>query len=164
MLKIRLTNTIPTFAETAVDLLFIFNALPANLRHSHAWLSFGHRLEHVINSPAQHQIHHSNAPRHFNKNFATNLSLRDWMFGSLYTTQATPEAIRFGTGAQDIQHYLTLYSLIIAPFVRTACKLAQPRRRVASPHQANSQALPAQPDAHVQAHDEQPRSRLNPPL
>lgn len=122
MLKIRLTNTIPTFAETAVDLLFIFNALPANLRHSHAWLSFGHRLEHVINSPAQHQIHHSNAPRHFNKNFATNLSLRDWMFGSLYTTQATPEAIRFGTGAQDIQHYLTLYSLIIAPFVRTACK------------------------------------------
>jgi sterol desaturase/sphingolipid hydroxylase (fatty acid hydroxylase superfamily) len=145
-------------------LLFIFNALAANLRHSHVWLSFGHRLEHVINSPAQHQIHHSDAPRHFNKNFATNLSLWDWMFGTLYTTQATPEAIHFGTGAQDSQHYLTLYSLIITPFVRTACKLAQPRRRVAAPHQANSQALPAQRDAHLQAHDEQPRPRLNLPL
>ena len=136
-------------------LLFIFNALAANLRHSHVWLSFGPRLEHVINSPAQHQIHHSDAPRHFNKNFATNLSLWDWMFGTLYTTQATPEAIRFGTGAQDSQHYLTLYSLIITPFVRTARKLAQARRRAGAPHQANSQALPTERDAHLKPRDEQ---------
>lgn len=112
-------------------MVFIFNALASNLRHSHVWLSFGPRIEHILNSPAQHQIHHSDAPRHFHKNFATNLSLWDWMFGTLYVTRATPEDIRFGTAEQDSHRYLTLYSLIVLPFVDTARKLlpaASPRR------------------------------------
>jgi sterol desaturase/sphingolipid hydroxylase (fatty acid hydroxylase superfamily) len=105
-------------------LVFIFNALAANLRHSHVWLSFGPRIEHVLNSPAQHQIHHSDAPRHFNKNFATNLSLWDWLFGTLYVTSATPEPLQFGTGEPDNDSYLSLYSLVVTPFVRIAGKLA----------------------------------------
>jgi sterol desaturase/sphingolipid hydroxylase (fatty acid hydroxylase superfamily) len=111
-------------------LVFIFNALAANLRHSHVWLSFGAGVEHVLNSPAQHQIHHSNAPRHFNKNFATNLSLWDWMFGTLYVTRATPEPLQFGTGERDSDSYLTLYSLIVTPFVRIAAKLCRARVRL----------------------------------
>ncbi|MGD8221456.1 sterol desaturase family protein [Pseudomonas thivervalensis] len=103
-------------------LVFIFNSLAANLRHTHVWLSFGPVLEHVLNSPAQHQIHHSDAPRHFNLNFGVNLSLWDWMFGTLYVTSARPEQLRFGTGEQDQQRYLTVYSLIVTPFVETACK------------------------------------------
>ena len=103
--------------------MFIFNGLAANLRHSHVWLSFGPRLEHVLNSPAQHQIHHSDAPRHFNRNFGTNLSLWDWMFGTLYVTTSTPEDIRFGTAEQDQQRYLTLHSLVVTPFIETARKL-----------------------------------------
>ncbi|MCU1758540.1 sterol desaturase family protein [Pseudomonas sp. 14P_8.1_Bac3] len=97
--------------------VFILNALAANLRHSHVWLSFGPVLEHVLNSPAQHQIHHSDAPHHFNRNFAINLSLWDWMFGTLYVTTSTPEVLRFGTGEQDHQRYLTVSSLIITPFI-----------------------------------------------
>ncbi|MCG7198868.1 sterol desaturase family protein [Marinobacter pelagius] len=108
-------------------LVFIFNALAANLRHSHVWLSFGPKLEHVFNSPAQHQIHHSDAPRHFNKNFGTNLSVWDWMFGTLYVTTSRPEPIRFGTGRQDAERYLTLYSLIVLPFVETGRKLRKQR-------------------------------------
>ncbi|MDK9557016.1 sterol desaturase family protein [Marinobacter sp. M216] len=107
-------------------LVFVFNALAANLRHSHVWLSFGPNLEHILNSPAQHQIHHSDAPRHFNKNFGTNLSLWDWMFGTLYTTTNNPEPIRFGTGALDQERYLTLYSLIVTPFVELARRLRRP--------------------------------------
>lgn len=110
-------------------LVFIFNALAANLRHSHVWLSFGAVIEHVLNSPAQHQIHHSDAPRHFNKNFATNLSLWDWMFGTLYVTSATPESLRFGTSERDSDCYLTLYSLTVRPFVCTARKMSLARRR-----------------------------------
>lgn len=110
-------------------LVFIFNALAANLRHSHVWLSFGAVIEHVLNSPAQHQIHHSDAPRHFNKNFATNLSLWDWMFGTLYVTTSTPEPIRFGTGERDRDRYLTIYSLIVTPFVCIARKIYLARRR-----------------------------------
>ncbi|MDH4562595.1 sterol desaturase family protein [Pseudomonas sp. BN411] len=109
-------------------LVFIFNGLAANLRHSHVWLSFGPVVEHVLNSPAQHQIHHSDAPRHFNKNFGTNLSLWDWMFGTLYVTTPEPEAIRFGTGEKDLERYLTIYGLIVTPFVDTARKLARQRR------------------------------------
>lgn len=110
-------------------LVFVFNALAANLRHSHVWLSFGPRVERILNSPAQHQIHHSDAPRHFNKNFGTNLSIWDWMFGTLYTTTSTPEAIRFGTGQRDAERYLTVYSLIVTPFV----ELARKRRRRPAP-------------------------------
>ncbi|UQS17521.1 sterol desaturase family protein [Pseudomonas sp. HS6] len=105
-------------------LALIINGLGANLRHSHVWLSFGPKVEHVLNSPAQHQIHHSDAPRHFNKNFAINLSLWDWMFGTLYVTTPTPEVLRFGTGEQDRTRYLTVYSLIVTPFVDTAKRLS----------------------------------------
>ncbi|NWL76000.1 sterol desaturase [Pseudomonas taiwanensis] len=106
-------------------LVFICNALAANLRHSHVWLSFGSVVEHVLNSPAQHQIHHSDAPRHFNKNFGTNLSLWDWMFGTLYVTSSRPEDLRFGTLEKDHDRYLTIYSLIVTPFVDTARKIAR---------------------------------------
>ena len=109
-------------------IVFIFNGLAANLRHSHVWFSFGPVIERVLSSPAQHQIHHSDAPRHFNKNFGINLSLWDWMFGTLYVTRSTPEAIRFGTGEQDHERYLTLHGLIITPFVDVARKFFPPRR------------------------------------
>ena len=109
-------------------LVFVFNALASNLRHSHVWLSFGPRLEHVLNSPAQHQIHHSDAPRHFHKNFGTNLSIWDWMFGTLYVTTSRPEEIRFGTAEQDSHRYLTLYSLIVTPFVDAARGLLPAKR------------------------------------
>lgn len=106
--------------------VLVLNSLAANLRHSHVWLSFGPTVEHVLNSPAQHQIHHSDAPRHYNKNFATNLSVWDWMFGTLYVTTSTPESLRFGTGEVDGERYLTVYSLIVTPFVDTARRFLRP--------------------------------------
>lgn len=114
-------------------LVLIFNGLAANLRHSHVWLSFGPVVEHVLNSPAQHQIHHSDTPRHFHKNFGTNLSLWDWMFGTLYVTTAKPELIQFGTGEPDDDRYLTIYSLIATPFTEIARKIALPKRPLAAP-------------------------------
>ncbi|MGE8190373.1 sterol desaturase family protein [Pseudomonas sp. NPDC086278] len=113
-------------------LVLIFNSFAANLRHTHVWLSFGPAVEHVLNSPAQHQIHHSDAPKHINKNFAINLSLWDWMFGTLYVTTPTPEPLRFGTGEADHERYLTVYSLICTPFLDIARKLrqAKPARTV----------------------------------
>ncbi|WP_053161102.1 sterol desaturase family protein [Pseudomonas sp. P1.8] len=104
-------------------MVFIFNGLAANLRHSHVWFSFGPLIERVVSSPAQHQIHHSDAPRHYNKNFGINLSLWDWMFGTLYVTQSTPETLRFGTGDQDDERYLTVRDLIFTPFVDTLRKI-----------------------------------------
>jgi hypothetical protein len=45
------------------------------------------------------------------------------MFGTLYVTHSTPEPIQFGTGKQDHDRYLTLYSLIVTPFVDIARKI-----------------------------------------
>ncbi|MFD3189692.1 sterol desaturase family protein [Sedimentitalea sp. HM32M-2] len=76
---------------------FLFNMLGANFRHSHIWLSYGRVLEHLLISPAQHQIHHSIEPRHHNTNYGEVLAVWDWMFGTLYVTDA-PEEIAFGLG------------------------------------------------------------------
>lgn len=111
-------------------IVFIFNGLAANLRHSHVWLSFGPVIERVVSSPAQHQIHHSDAPRHFNRNFGINLSLWDWMFGTLYVTRSIPEPLSFGTAEKDHERYLTLRGLIITPFVDVGRTLAARRPRV----------------------------------
>ena len=110
-------------------LVFIFNALAANLRHSHVWLSFGPMVEHVLNSPAQHQIHHSDAPQHHNRNFGINLSLWDWLFGTLYVTTPKPETLRFGTGEADQQRYQTVFSLIVTPFIDIARQTPAASRR-----------------------------------
>lgn len=68
-----------------VDCLgFLFNFFGANLRHSHIPLSFG-RLESVLISPWQHQLHHSSSSQHWNKNFGTCLSLWDRLIGSWHT-------------------------------------------------------------------------------
>lgn len=131
-------------------LVLILNALGANLRHSHVWLSFGPACEHVLNSPAQHQIHHSDAAQHCNRNFGINLSLWDWMFGTLYVTTSKPEALRFGTGDQDHERYLTVFSLIVTPFIDIARHTTSASRRPLSwmsryiaPTPAISTPLPA---------------------
>lgn len=49
------------------------------------------------------------------------------MFGTLYVTNSTPEDIRFGTAEQDAHRYLTLYSLIVLPFVDTVRKFLPAR-------------------------------------
>ncbi|MDR6610497.1 sterol desaturase family protein [Pseudomonas synxantha] len=128
----------------ATYMVFIFNGLAANLRHSHVWLSFGPVLERVLSSPAQHQIHHSDAPRHFNKNFGINLSLWDWMFGTLYVTQSRPESIQFGTGEPDHERYLTLRGLIVTPFVDIARKLLADKRSKSPPSSRSDPYFSAQ--------------------
>lgn len=64
-------------------------------RHSHVWISFGPAVEHVLCSPAQHQIHHSRAPQHLNKNLSEYFSFIDWICGTLYVPKGE-EALEFG--------------------------------------------------------------------
>jgi sterol desaturase/sphingolipid hydroxylase (fatty acid hydroxylase superfamily) len=66
-----------------------------SLRHSHVWFSFGPTLEHIFSSPAQHQIHHSRAPQHLNKNLSQYFSFIDWIGGTLYVTDRI-ETLQFG--------------------------------------------------------------------
>jgi sterol desaturase/sphingolipid hydroxylase (fatty acid hydroxylase superfamily) len=103
---------------------FAFSALGANLRHSHVWLSFGRRAEHLVVSPAQHQIHHSDDPRHHDRNFGTFLALWDWAGGTLWTTTAEREPLTFGVGAQKHHqdHLLSAWFAPLAAALRPALK------------------------------------------
>lgn len=99
--------------------LMVFNILGANLRHSHIWLRFGTVAEHLIVSPAMHQVHHSTDPRHFNKNYGDSLAIWDWMFGTLYIP-SDDEVIVFGLadkhGTLLDAPYTSLRSALIDPF------------------------------------------------
>lgn len=71
--------------------IVLANAGLAALHHSHVWLSYGPLMEHVFISPAQHQIHHSADPAHYDRNFGNSLALWDWMFGTLYVIRGREE-------------------------------------------------------------------------
>lgn len=62
---------------------FFFNLLGANLRHSHIPLKFSKWVEHIFISPFQHQIHHSMAPEHRDRNFGVSLAIWDRLCGRL---------------------------------------------------------------------------------
>jgi sterol desaturase/sphingolipid hydroxylase (fatty acid hydroxylase superfamily) len=79
---------------------FIFLAFGANLRHSHVKLKYFTFIEYIFISPYQHQIHHSNNPKHFNKNLGSKLALWDWMFGTLIKSKDANE-LKFGLGEED---------------------------------------------------------------
>jgi len=105
---------------------FVFDLLGSNLRHSHIWLRFGNVVEHMLISPAQHQIHHSCDRRHFDRNFGSQLAVWDWAFGTLYVPKGREE-LEFGLGAAENERLSSLVSLYITPF-RQAWRVLSSRR------------------------------------
>ena len=113
----------------AVNLLFgLFGFVGASLRHSHIWFSFG-RLNLLLVSPAMHQVHHSKAEEHWDRNYGEVFSIWDWMFGSLYLPQQR-EDLNFGLSGEHDPHP-TVYRAMTEPFV-FALRTLRPKQR---PHQ-----------------------------
>ena len=95
---------------------FGFSLLGANLRHSSVFLSYGPRIEQVLLSPAQHQVHHSQDPAHFNRNFGTSLAIWDRLGGSLQvTSRSQPYQLKFGLPETEKNHQGTLLSALCSP-------------------------------------------------
>ena len=109
----------------------LFHLTGSNLRHSHLWLRYGKLLEHVLISPAQHQVHHSRAPQHQDKNYGEVLAIWDWMFGTLYVP-ADREDLDFGladeAGRALPQPHGSLRQALLVPF-RDAWLAVGPARR-----------------------------------
>lgn len=103
-----------------VDALgFLWTVTGANLRHSHVWLSYGRVLEHVLISPAQHQIHHSQEPHHHDRNFGSAFALWDWLFGTLYVTRGR-EDLRFGLPRALRNHRPGVVWMLVDPLLAIA--------------------------------------------
>jgi len=78
-------NSVSLYTVVGVNVfVFIFNILGSNLRHSHIGIRYWKWLEYIFISPAQHQLHHSVAFEHHDKNFGAALAVWDWLFGSLH--------------------------------------------------------------------------------
>jgi sterol desaturase/sphingolipid hydroxylase (fatty acid hydroxylase superfamily) len=69
-------------------------------QHSHLPMSFG-RLNRLFTAPVIHQLHHSAELRHRDRNFAVQLSLFDWLFGTLYLPQGR-EDYRLGLNDHEL--------------------------------------------------------------
>lgn len=104
-------------------LAFVWTAAGSNLRHSHVWLSWGPVVEHLLLSPAQHQVHHSVDARHHDKNLGEALAVWDWLFGTLYVTTPKRERLTFGLSAAEQNHGPTVGSMLLAPMVAAARRL-----------------------------------------
>jgi len=126
--------TIPVFVfffGSTVDLatilgvnvaLFLFNMAGSNLRHSHVSIRYGHRLEHLLISPAQHQIHHSLAPEHHDRNYGAVLAIWDWIGGSLVVAQRGAR-LRFGVRDGNPADPHSLYGVYVAPLAESTAAL-----------------------------------------
>lgn len=122
------------FGVVSVPVILGVNALYAlfhwtgsNLRHTHVWLSYGPILSRIFISPAQHQIHHSLAPRHHNTNYGEVFAFWDWMFGTLYVPKEY-EALEFGVadaaGNREAQPHGSLKAAYLVPFKESFAALS----------------------------------------
>jgi len=108
---------------------YLFFLTGYHLRHSHIWLSYGPVLSRIFISPAQHQIHHSKAKRHWDKNFGFIFATWDYLFGSLYVPKEK-ETIEFGIGGGEEHLYSSPLKLYVLPFKKAfALLIRKPIRK-----------------------------------
>jgi sterol desaturase/sphingolipid hydroxylase (fatty acid hydroxylase superfamily) len=95
---------------------FAFHLVGSNLRHSNIPIQYPRVAEYWFISPAQHQIHHSLAKRHYNKNFGVTFACWDRWHNSFHFSEKT--RIHFGLrpGENSLEH--GLFSLWLMPFRR----------------------------------------------
>ena len=106
-------------------LVFMFNFCGSNLRHSHIWLSWGDRVENYLISPAQHQIHHSDNPKHFDRNFGSALALWDRLF-FCHIKASQVGKITYGISVNHKGHN-SLMQIYFEPFKKAAQSLLPKR-------------------------------------
>ncbi|EEE39164.1 sterol desaturase [Rhodobacteraceae bacterium KLH11] len=108
-------NAVDLYTVLGVNALsFVFHVTGSNLRHSHISIRYWRWLEHILISPAQHQVHHSIARKHHDKNFGVAFAVWDWLFGSLHLSE--PDAdLKFGLQPSEA-HPSRLLDIYLRPF------------------------------------------------
>ena len=114
-------------------LMFLFNILAYNLRHSHIWLRWPGRWSMVFPSPAHHHVHHSCHPDHFDKNFAFMFPLWDVIFGT-YTMPVDNRDVKFGVAGMKSMEMDSCWKLYAIPFVKAGKRLRKSFRGRSGKH------------------------------
>lgn len=113
--------TVPTLLGVPL-LMFAFNLLAYNLRHSHIWLRWPGRWAMVFASPAHHHVHHSCHPDHLDKNFAFIFPVWDILFKT-YVLPDDNRDVKFGLAGERADELTSCVRLYVVP-VRDAYRLA----------------------------------------
>lgn len=102
------------------------------VRHTHLKLSYGRHLNAILLSPHYHQLHHSIAEKHWDKNFGLGLSVWDRVFGTLVIPEPDEDFV-FGLTENEHDEYQSLYKLHVVPLKKIAGRmgLVGPGRRAA---------------------------------
>lgn len=126
----------------ATNLGFVaFAYCAASLRHTHIWLSYGPVLDRILVSPALHQIHHSQALHHWDRNYGEVLAIWDWMFGSLYLPRDREE-LTFGIGDGEAQPHTNIVNAMLEPFAYAWMRMRGAKPASSAPKVPESQAGP----------------------
>ncbi len=105
--------------------LFAFYLLGYNLRHSHLWLAYPKWLSRILISPAQHQIHHSSAPAHRDRNLGYLFAFWDGLANTLYVPDCR-ESLTYGLAGGEHVHYDGILALYVLPFRRVLGWIRRP--------------------------------------
>lgn len=114
-------------------IVFVFYIAGYNLRHSHIWLNYPVWLSKILISPAQHQIHHSTDPKHFDRNFGLIFSIWDQLGRSHYIPRGF-ERLTFGLNRDEPNPFKSVTEIYFKPFVWAGSLISQalgnPRRKI----------------------------------
>lgn len=102
------------WGDNALIALAGFLIIP--LQHSQIWIPATGWLGHLVLSPAHHQLHHSDDPRHHDTNFGNSLALFDWLAGSLCVPDKRRPKLVFGAGSYPVNPH-SLWGAWGQPFV-----------------------------------------------
>lgn len=100
-------------------LVFTFHVTGSNLRHSHIDIRYPAWLEHILISPAQHQLHHSIAEEHYDKNYGAALAIWDWLFNSLHLSEGQHD-LTYGLTEEENHSATSLRVMYLRPLVEIA--------------------------------------------
>ena len=92
------------------------------VRHTHLKLTYGRYLSAFLISPHYHQLHHSIAQKHWDKNFGLGFSIWDRMFGTLFVPEPDEDFV-FGLVDNEHDEYQSLYKLHVVPLRKIATRL-----------------------------------------
>ncbi|MBX2861710.1 MAG: creatininase family protein [Vampirovibrio sp.] len=107
---------VPIFTVVGLNILvYLYYLLGYNLRHTHVWLDYGPLWSRVFISPAQHQIHHSSSPKHYDKNLGFMFAWWDGLFGTLYVPDKQEDII-YGIGGGEDKAFQSPLALYFQPF------------------------------------------------
>lgn len=95
--------------------VLIFRAAGSHLRHSHIWLDYGPHVSRVLVSPAMHQLHHSSANEHRDKNLGGMLAIWDAMFDSIVIPPSERQPLTLGLAHGESLRYRSIMALYLRP-------------------------------------------------